>query len=68
MRTDSGLLRSVRYGVAAIVLLGLTVLASYAWNMLIADQIFTDRCGMNHLGTGPADGPTMTWVGCSSGE
>jgi hypothetical protein len=61
--TDSGLLRSVRYGVAAIVLLGLTVLASYAWNMLIADQIVTDRCGFDHLGPGPR--PTMTWVGCS---
>ena len=65
MLTDSGLLRCVRYGVAVIVLLGLTVLASYAWNMLIADQVFTDRCGMNYL---DAPRPTMTWVGCSSGE
>ena len=63
MPTDSGLRSSVRYVVAAIVFLGLTVLASYAWNMLIADQIYADRCGFDHLGSGSV--PAMTWLGCS---
>ena len=63
MPVDPRLLRSVRFVVAAIVLLGLTVLASYTWNMLIADQILTDRCGFDSLDSDPE--PVMTWLGCS---
>ena len=57
------MLRLVPYLVAVLVLAGAAVVWTYSWNMFIADGIFTDRCGFDYLGPGPA--PTMTWLGCS---
>jgi len=57
------ILRLVPYLVGVLVLAGAAVVGTYFWNMDIADNIFTDRCGFNYLGPDPH--PTMTWLGCS---
>ena len=59
----SAIRRLVPYLVGLLASAVLAVVLAYAWNMHIADGIFTDRCGFTQLGTDPA--PTMTWLGCS---